>query len=386
MIVLFSTLRGLSVASAFAALAGCGYLLCALLAVRRWPKRRPAGPQYSPAVSVLKPLHGYEPGLERRLLSFADQHYDGAVQIVFGCQDENDPALLVARRIVAARPAEAGVIVVDERLHGSNRKVSNLINCYEYARHDVIVLADSDIEVDKLYLQDVVEALHRPGVGAVTCLYEGEGEASGARLSAQAINAHFLPNVLVGIALGMATPCFGSTVALRRDVLERIGGFHALVDKLADDYAIGEAVRCLGLEVAVLPAAVRHACAEATFAAFFNHQLRFARTIRSIDFWGHAGSLVSNPLPLALIAVLGRAPAAWWLVITSLACRAILLRSVARRFAMARQHLLLIPFCDLAMFAAFIVSFCGSTVEWRGHRYRSRSDGSIVMKKDLSPA
>ena len=82
MIVLFSTLRGLSVASAFAALAGCGYLLCALFAVRRWPKRRPVGPQHSPAVSVLKPLHGYEPGLERRLLSFADQHYDGAVQSV----------------------------------------------------------------------------------------------------------------------------------------------------------------------------------------------------------------------------------------------------------------------------------------------------------------
>ncbi len=386
MTLLATALRSLAFASAIVAFAGCGYLLLAILAVRKWPRRIPATGQRSPGVSILKPLHGDEAGLERRLLSFAAQHYDGPVQIVFGCQDVNDPARSVAQRIAVAGYAATVEIVVDERLHGSNRKVSNLMHCYEHAWHDVLVLADSDIEVGEHYLRAIVEVLHRPGVGAVTCLYEGEGEAPGARLSAQAVNAHFIPNVLAGMALGAATPCFGSTVALRRDVLERIGGLRALVDKLADDYAIGEAVRHLGLEVAVLPFTVRHACAEPTIAAFFAHQLRFARTIRSIDPRGHVGSLVTNPLPLALFAALGRVPYAWTLVAAALICRSALLQTVARHFGMARQRFQLVPFCDLSLFVVFLVSFCGSTVEWRGHRFRSRPDGSLVAKKDLTPA
>lgn len=381
MVTVHATLHVFCLACDVAALIGCSYLLFATFVVRRWPlQARQAGCSAIP-VTVLKPLHGDEPGLEHRLLSFERQRYEGALQIVFGCQDVADPAIAIARRVAAACPAHTTDVVVDGRLHGSNRKVSNLLHCFESARYDVIVLADSDIEVDEDYVAQIVEALAAPGVGAVTCLYAGEGITLGARFSAQAINAHFLPSVLAGMALGAATPCFGSTIALHRGTLERIGGFHAFVDKLADDYAIGEAVRRLGLGVAVLPFTVRHACAEPTFAAFVGHQLRFNRTIRVIDPLGHAGSLVTNPLPLALIAAIDATPLAWWIVAASLICRLALLRTVTQRFAMARQQVWIVPFCDLILFVVFLASFCSSTVEWRGHRYRSLSDGSLVPKK-----
>ena len=366
---------------AIGAAVGCGYLLFAMVVARRVPRVAHPEPSCVPPVTILKPLHGSEPGLLEHLLSFCDQDYAGAIQIVFGCQDRFDPAIDVARRVIALRPTLAIDLVVDGRLHGSNRKVSNLIHCLQRARHDILVLADSDIAVDAAYLDRVVEALARPGVGAVTCLYEGCGGQRGAALSALAINAHFLPNVLVGMALGAATPCFGSTIALHRATLERIGGLNAVADKLADDYALGAAVRGLGLAVAVPSFTVRHHCAEPTVWSFLTHQLRFARTIRSIDARGHAGSLITNPLPLALIAALGSLTVAPWLVLAAVACRLALVRTIETRFATAPQRLWLLPICDLALFVVLVASFCGSTVEWRGHRFRSLSDGSLAAER-----
>ena len=373
--------HGICVLCAIGAGVGCGYLLFAATVARGLPRAARRGPSPTPPVTILKPLHGAEPGLLAHLLSFCDQDYAGEIQIVFGCQERSDPAIDVARRVIALRPALAIDLVVDNRLHGSNRKVSNLIHCLARARHDVLVLADSDIEVDAAYLDHVVGALVPPGVGAVTCLYEGRGGRGGAALSALAINAHFLPNVLVGMALGAATPCFGSTIALRRETLDRIGGLDAVADKLADDYAIGAAVRRLGLRVAVPGFTVRHACAEPTVGAFLAHQLRFARTIRGIDASGHAGSLITNPLPLALIAALGSLAVAPWLIIAAVACRLVLVHAVATRFATAPQRLWLLPICDLALFIVLVASFCGTSVEWRGHRFHSLSDGSLVARR-----
>ena len=141
-------------------------------------------------------------------------------------------------------------------------------------RHGVIVLSDSDIKVDQSYLQQVVAALDEPGVGLVTCLYRG---ASGAgflsRLAAMAINHHFLPNVVVGLGLGLARPCFGSTIALKAETLDRIGGFGLFANQLADDYAIGEAVRGLGLRVAAPPLIVDHICSEQTWRELVHREV-----------------------------------------------------------------------------------------------------------------
>ena len=239
-----------SVMASLVALAGCGYLVAAAILIGR-SARHPA-PQAraasAPAVTMLKPLHGDEPGLLDNLDSFCRQDYPGPIQVVFGVQDPNDGAIAVVGHLRKAQTTRDLDLVIETKVHGLNRKVSNLVNMAPCIRHDVVVLADSDMRVDPDYLSRVVAALEAPGVGAVTCLYYGVPVAGPwASLAALAINAHFLPGVVVGLAVGLARPCFGSTLALRRRTLSEIGGFIAFVDCLADDYAMGKALRARGL-------------------------------------------------------------------------------------------------------------------------------------------
>ena len=157
-------------------------------------------------------------------------------QIVFGLQDATDPALHVLRRLCARFPAVDIKVVIDPTQHGINRKVSNLINMYPHAAHDLIVIADSDIHAPSGYLADLAAELARPGVGLVTTLYTGL-QATGtvaARLGAAQINHSFLPGALLARSLGRQD-CLGATMALRRQTLEAVGGLHALVHHLADD-------------------------------------------------------------------------------------------------------------------------------------------------------
>jgi hopanoid biosynthesis associated glycosyl transferase protein HpnI len=181
-------------------------------------------------------------------------------------------------------------LIIDATLHGANRKVSNLINMTPPIRHDIVILADSDIRVAPDYLARVIAALQQPGVGAVTCLYHGVAVSGPwSRLGALFINAHFLPSVVLGLASGLAQPCFGSTIALKRSTLDAIGGFAAFADRLDDDYAIGAAVRERGNVVAIPPFTVAHLCNEASLTELWRHELRWARTIRNIAPLGHAG-------------------------------------------------------------------------------------------------
>ena len=249
---------------------------------------------------------------------------------------------------------------------------------FSHASHDLIVLADSDIRVHPLYLDGVTAALAEPGVGLVTCLYRGlPADGIWSRLAADAMNSHFLPNVLVGLKLGLAKPCFGSTIALRRDTLAKIGGFEAFADQLADDYAIGAAVRRLGLRVAIPPMLVSHICYDQTFADLVRHELRAARTIRSIDPLGYVGLLATNPTPFALAAVaLGDNLASLSLLLLALASR-MAVSIQAGRLAIGRGAFWLGPFRDLLSFAIFLASFLPGSLVWRGRRFELRSDGTL---------
>jgi ceramide glucosyltransferase len=195
-----------------------------------------------------------------------------------------------------------------------------------------------------------------------------------------AIDHHFLPNVLVGLRLGLAQPCFGSTIALTRETLDRIGGFGAFANQLADDYAIGKAVRGLGLRVAIPPIIVDHVCSEQTWLGLVGHELRWTRTIRLIDRAGHAGSIVTHPLPFALAGVGLNGPDAISLGIVALAlvCRALAPVQISRMRGSGRGPLWLIPFRDLFGFAIFLASFLPGRVTWRGQRFAVRSDGTLT--------
>jgi ceramide glucosyltransferase len=335
----------------------------------------------APSVAILKPLHGDEPGLLDNLASFCAQDYPDRIQIVCGVQDPDDRAIAVVERLRQRRGGCDLDLVVETKLHGLNRKVSNLINMAPSIRHDVVVLSDSDIRVEPTYLRQVVTALEQPGVAGVTCLYYGLPLAGlWARLSALGINAHFLPSVIVGVSLGLARPCFGSTVALRRTTLEEIGGFAAFADCIADDYAIGDALRAEGRAVAIPPFAVAHICTQTSARQLWLHELRWARTIRSVDPAGYAGSIIAHPLPWALIGiVLGAGSAALFpaigLAVAAILCRMALLRRVEYAGALPRQPYWLVPTRDLFSFAVFVVSFLGRGVSWKGHRYRMLADG-----------
>jgi ceramide glucosyltransferase len=377
-----------SVTASLIAVAGCGFLIAATILVAR-AAGRPARPRAlaAPSVTVLKPLHGDELGLLDNLGSFCNQDYPGPIQVVFGVQDPGDGAVAVVEHLQKTQAPRDLDLVIDAKVHGLNRKVSNLVNMAPRIRHDVVVLADSDMWVGPDYLSRVIAALDEPGVGAVTCLYYGVPVAgTWASLSALAINAHFLPGVVFGLALGLARPCFGSTLALRRETLGEIGGFIAFVDCLADDYAIGAALRARGRTISIPPFAVAHICTEASARDFWRHELRWARTIKSIDPIGYAGSTVAHPLPWALIAALLGAGSTAFLpaiaiAVVSIGCRVALLRQVERAYALPPQAYWLVPARDLLSFILFVVSFFGRDVSWKGHRYRMVAGGSWVSDR-----
>jgi ceramide glucosyltransferase len=367
-------------------LIGAGYALFASRQVQRHLGRgsRRSSTAGQPFVTILKPLHGAEPGLYANLESFCLQDYSGRIQIVCGVHDIGDSAVRVVRDLQRAYPAIDISLVVDNRLHGQNRKVCNLVNMQPAIRGDVVVLSDSDIRVGRTYLDEVVRPLADPAVGFVTCLYTGAATGSlWSRLSAMGINYQFLPNVLAGLRLGMAHPCFGATVALRRDVLEEIGGFSILADQLADDYDLGRAVRAAGYRGEVAPTAVVHACDERGGAELWSHEARWSRTIRLIDPFGFGGSAVTYALPWAMIGCLLAFSPAAVLALLAVAVARLHLASVVDRATQTRAApLYLLPLRDLFSFAVFLSAFSGRSVSWRGRRYRVGSNGALVPAQE----
>ena len=366
--------------AALAAL-GCVHALAAAAHVRRFRIQGEPVLEVFPGVTILKPLRGAEPGLDENLASFCAQDYPGRVQIVFGAHDACDPAVGVVERLIAIHPGRELELCITGASRGANPKVANLIGMQRSIRHEIVVIADSDIGVPRDYLSRTVAALRAPGVGLVTYLYRGDVRGGiWARLAAMAIDYHFLPNVLIGLALGLARPCFGATIALSRDTLAAIGGFDAFAAHLADDNAIGEAVRRAGLAVAIPPLVVRHTCAEQSARELVRHELRWARTLRAASPWGYAGLALTHPLPFAILGTLlsGRALPGAFAIAAAIACRLVLQSQVDHTLGVRSKSGWLGPARDLLAFGVHFASFFIGVVSWRGHRYKVRADGTLV--------
>jgi ceramide glucosyltransferase len=198
------------------------------------------------------------------------------------------------------------------------------------------------------------------------------------------IDHRFLPGVVVGLALGRARPCFGSTIALRRETLDRVGGFAVLADKLADDYALGTAIRRAGLIVTIPPSLLRHTCSEHRLSELVAREIRWARTIASVDPWGFAGSVITHPLPLALLGPLfgGVNSLTLGLIPAALVCRALLQIEMTRTFGLARARLWLGPVRDILSFAIYVASFFPGRIEWRGARFEIMPDGDMKPERE----
>ncbi len=354
----------------FAAAGGCLYLLLAGALALTFRARSTPAPAEPLPVSILVPLCGDEPGLADRLRALSLQDYAAPVQIICGVRSESDSAIDVVKGVMAeGHPIELD-LQIDPRTYGRNLKISNLINMTRAARHDTLVLVDSDIEVAPEFLTGVVGALHEPGVGAVSSFYRAVPGGSGwQELAALATNTHFLPDAIVALRLKLGRPTFGASIAMTRKTLQLIGGFPAFADLIWDDHAIGEAVRAIGLKVAIAPATVSHISNAGALRELFGNELRAAQTARAIAPLGHAGRFIVYPLPLALIAaLLGAGEPAVALVGAALAGRATLSLCFMRRFGGTLPSLLYLPAGELIVFAAYVSSWFRSASVWRGQQ------------------
>lgn len=349
---------------------GTAYALAAVAALAVGSRRRPAAATVRP-VSVLKPLCGTEPRLYENLRSFCTQSHP-RFQVVCGVRDPRDPACAVVERLQREFPDLDLVLVRDPRVHGANLKVSNLINLLPAAEHDWLVIADSDIAASPDYLRRVTAPLADPRVGVVTCLYRGRPLGGiWARLGAMFIDEWFAPSVRVAAMLGSQAFGFGATLALRRATLAAIGGFEVLRDRLADDWWLAAETRRLDLRTVLSDVVVDTDVTEASFTELWAHELRWLRTIRSVAPLGYAFSFFSIPLPVvALGAALADRPAAWGLLLVTVAAR-LVLHYRPRTAAQARSWsaVFWVPARDLLTLAAWCAGLFGRQVRWRRQRF-----------------
>ena len=332
-------------------------------------------PAAAPArrTAILKPLHGATPGLARNLAAtIAQEHTD--FEVLLAVADPADPARAVAQAFCP--PAR---LLVGGALLGANRKVSQLVHLAAATDAELLVLADADMAVDPAWLAAVTAPLADPAVGLVTCLYRGVAADEGfwSRLTALSVDWHFLPNAALGEALGQARGCYGATIALRAATLTRIGGFEAMLDLLADDHAMGAAVRALGLRVVVAPSLPGHVMAERGPAGLWAHELRWARTVRMLNPAGYAGLALTHPLPWAALALLAApGPATLAVAGLALAARFAACTWVDRALGLAPRPSLVLA-RDALSFAVWLAGLWPGRVRWGAERFQIARDGSM---------
>jgi ceramide glucosyltransferase len=333
-------------------------------------------PTFTPPVSVLKPLRGTDPEMYESFRSHCLQDYP-EYEIIFGVSDANDPAIELVAQLKVEFPQHAIRLMVCRESLGANTKVSNLAQMVREARHEYIIVNDSDIRVEPDYLRRVLVPLTDPKVGLVTCLYRGVANSTfGSRLESLGISTDFSAGVLVaqnvdnGIRFGL-----GSTLAFRHHDLQVIGGFEAIVDYLADDYQLGSRIADVGFKVKLSDVVVETFLPRYTFRSFAEHQLRWARTVRDSRFWGYVGLGLTFGLPwatLALILAQGKAWA-WALLACTVVMRvavAIVVGKLVLRDRRVLGSLAFIPVRDLIALLVWIASFAGHKIVWRGNHFR----------------
>jgi ceramide glucosyltransferase len=361
-------------AAAFFALVGAIQQLVGTVLVERFVARPASAPALAVPVSIMKPLCGVEPLTELALESFFLIDYP-LFQLVFGVQSAGDPVLEILDRLRSRYPRHDVALVIDSTLHGSNRKVSNLINMLAFAKYDTLVMSDADIHVPPYFLSSVISALEQPGVGLVTTLYTAlPGTPNLAtRLGANQINYSFLPGALLARKLGRQD-CLGVTMALSRNTLAMIGGLQAVANHLADDQVLGRLVRAKGQGLTLAQVIPATTVPEANFAELYFHELRWARTIRALVPFAYAGSVLQMSLFWVLVCLVFSHGfwAAWLLLFALLLIRHGLARRLANALRLpAAGAAWMFVLRDLLSAIIYFASFCGNNVNWRGQQMRA---------------
>lgn len=320
------------------------------------------------AVTVFKPLCGLEPRLRDNLAALCEQSHPD-YQLLFGVRDPADPVIAIVEQLRAAYPARDISLIIDPQVHGSNLKVSNLINLFPHARHDWLVIADSDIDAPTDYLTRVTAPLANPKIGIVTCLYRGRAiQAFWARVGTLFINTWFAPSVRLTSAFGGRDFGFGATIAMRRDALLAIGGFAALNHRLADDYWLGKLTRDLGLRTELSDVVVTTEVTEETLPALWSREVRWMRTIRSLNPLGFAFTWITFTFPLLAVGLLlSPTPVTFSIAGIGILARLILHWQQPSPDVPRPGHVLLAPLRDMLLLCEWAAAWMGQTVQWRKH-------------------
>jgi ceramide glucosyltransferase len=358
------------------AVAGMGYFLAALIASRLFlSARRAPLPAFAPGVSILKSLKGLDPAMIDAFRSHCRQSYAGDYELLFGVSSLSDPAAAAVTQLQGEFPDRSIHLIECPQRLGTNGKVSTLTQLAVHARHDFLLINDSDITVSPHYLARVM-ACFAPEVGLVTALYRGRAHGTlPSRLESLGIATDFQAGVLLskwiegGLHYGL-----GSTLAVRREALDKIGGLEVLVDHLADDYELGARVSAAGYRVVLSPEVVETSVPPYAWRGYLDHQLRWARTVRDARPWGYAGLIFTHGLMWALLNLLasGLSPLSLWLLGLSFFLRLALAMTVGAEVLADHQvlpSLWLLPLRDLVAMGVWVAGFSGNTIVWRGDRF-----------------
>jgi ceramide glucosyltransferase len=364
------------------------YGLISLLCARRYFKRKLPSEEFMPPVTILKPVKGVDAESFENFASFCEQRYP-VFQIVFAAAAEDDPAVPVIRRLMGEFPGRDLLLVIDGAIHGPNYKVCNLMHAYPKAKHDILIVCDSDIRVGPDYLREVAAPFRDDSVGLVTSLYRSPGVRNiPTALEAMGFTTEMIPNVMVALSLEGLTFALGASMAVRRDALEKIGGFSALVEYLADDYQLGNMVYRAGYRLELSGYFVESVMKRESLQGILSRQLRWARTMRASRPLGYFASGITQPVPSILLALLvsGFSRAGWTAVAILGLSRLLIGLTFSRvyvRDGLFPRFLWLLPFRDLLACVTWAFSFLGNRVVWRSRTFRVLPGGTI---RDLGAA
>ena len=351
------------------------YLVAILAAVRFFRvggERRT--PEFAPPVSLLKPVHGVEFASRINFESFCRQNYR-EYEILFCVNDMEDPAVPLIRQAMMDFPGCSIRILSNALKLGSNQKVNNLVLLAREAKHEIIVQSDGDVRVSPDYLKNVVAEFADPAVGVVSCFYRGVAEQNfWAQVEAVGAASDFFAGAVVASLPGRVTFALGASVATTKTWLGKIGGYEALVDLLADDYEIGNRVHKAGGKVLLSREAVWTMYPAQTKKSFWEHQVRWARTVRTVRPASFFGLVITHGLPWCVLAA-AVAPSAWvgagfvgaYLVFRLLMAWVVGVWGVQDE--VLRRKLWLVPVRDAIHFAVWLAGFASNRVTWGGVEY-----------------
>ncbi len=359
------------------------FCVLVMVAARSYLAVRPPALARAEPISVLKPLHGLDEGFEENLRSWFLQEYPD-FEILCAVREASDPAVMVVDKLRREFPRVPARLLVTGEPPYPNAKVFSLDRMLAAARHDLLVMSDSDTRAAPGLLATVAAEFQAPRLGVATCPYRAvPGRSFWSTLEALMMNTEFLAGLLVARLVEGVKFAVGPSVAARREALAKIGGFERLKDYLAEDFALGALAAQAGYEVILSSAVIEHRIGSQPFRQNLEHRLRWVRSTRRSRPWGYLGQLFTYPLPLALVLV--TLQPAWWPVLAGTA----VLRAYAAWASagwvlhdpLTAHRWWLVPLQDVVSFLLWLAGFFGNTVTWRGRRYRLLADGRFELDR-----